>query len=178
MDNSSERGCAFLSHGTSWLSRVPGEPLVAGDDDNATLATHTTHASLAHQYFSALYWSLTVLIKTPWVGPDTVLEKVVASVAVMVGAITFAALLGMVTALTQSFDKAGAQRREKTALLHQARRPSCTPPANTIPTIPFVCEESPHLLPPRCARDSFARRVMCRCRCSASSSPTQTPSGP
>ena len=47
---------------------------------------------------SSLYWSLTTLIKTPWVHPDTILEKVWASVIVVVGAIMFAAILGNITA--------------------------------------------------------------------------------
>ena len=29
-----------------------------------------------NQYLSCFYWSLTMLMKTPFVGPDTVLEKV------------------------------------------------------------------------------------------------------
>ena len=39
-----------------------------------------------------MYWSLTTLMKTPWVGPDTVGEKMFASLAVVMGAILFAAL--------------------------------------------------------------------------------------
>ena len=89
-----------LSHGVSWLQRVPGEQL-----HNDT--------SFSHQYLSSMYWSLTTLMKTPWVGPDTVLEKIFASLAVVMGAILFAALLGNVTALVQTFDKGSSQRREK-----------------------------------------------------------------
>ena len=65
-------------HGVSWLRRVPGQTL-------------TATSSLEHQYLSAMYWSLTTLMKTPWVGPDTVGEKIFASVAVVMGAILFAA---------------------------------------------------------------------------------------
>ena len=81
-----------LGHGVSWLQRVPGQPL-------------TNSSALEHQYWSAMYWSLTTLMKTPWVGPDTELEKLFASFAVVMGAILFAALLGNVTALVQTFDK-------------------------------------------------------------------------
>jgi hypothetical protein len=95
-----------LDHGTSWLTRVPGHPLTEG-------------SPLLHQYISSMYWSLTTLMKTPWVGPDTQLEKLFASFAVVMGAILFAALLGNVTALVQTFDKGGAQKRDKITTLHQ-----------------------------------------------------------
>uniref|UniRef100_A0A7S2J4H1 Ion transport domain-containing protein n=1 Tax=Haptolina brevifila TaxID=156173 RepID=A0A7S2J4H1_9EUKA len=95
-----------LSHGVSWLQRIPGELLTNG-------------TSFEHQYLSSMYWSLTTLMKTPWVGPDTVGEKMFASLAVVMGAILFAALLGNVTALVQTFDKGNAQKREKITTLHQ-----------------------------------------------------------
>ena len=94
------------SHGISWLSRIPGEQL-------------HLDSPFEHQYLSAMYWSLTTLMKTPWVGPDTVGEKMFASLAVVMGAILFAALLGNVTALVQTFDKGNAQKRDKITTLHQ-----------------------------------------------------------
>jgi len=100
--NSTER----QSHGISWISRIPGEPL-------------TNASRFEHQYLSAMYWSLTTLMKTPWVGPDTVVEKVFASLAVVMGAILFAALLGNVTALVQTFEKGSAAKRDKITTLHQ-----------------------------------------------------------
>jgi CRP-like cAMP-binding protein len=93
-------------HGVSWLSRIPGEPL-------------TDVSNVEHQYLSSMYWSLTTLMKTPWVGPDTVGEKMFASLAVVMGAILFAALLGNVTALVQTFDKGNAQKRDKITTLTQ-----------------------------------------------------------
>ena len=94
------------SFGKSWLSRIPGEQL-------------TADSPFEHQYLSSMYWSLTTLMKTPWVGPDTVWEKMFASLAVVMGAILFAALLGNVTALVQTFDKGNAQKRDKITTLHQ-----------------------------------------------------------
>lgn len=94
------------SHGVSWLKRIPGEAL-------------TNASKFEHQYLSSMYWSLTTLMKTPWVGPDTVYEKMFASLAVVMGAILFAALLGNVTALVQTFDKGNAQKRDKITTLHQ-----------------------------------------------------------
>jgi len=95
-----------LSSGTSWLARIPGQSL-------------SNTSGLEHQYLSSMYWSLTTLMKTPWVGPDTVYEKMFASLAVVMGAILFAALLGNVTALVQTFDKGNALKREKITTLHQ-----------------------------------------------------------
>jgi len=110
MDDANERrnasGTRTASHGVSWLSRIPGEPL-------------TNSSRFEHQYLSSMYWSLTTLMKTPWVGPDTVGEKMFASLAVVMGAILFAALLGNVTALVQTFDKGNAQKRDKITTLHQ-----------------------------------------------------------
>lgn len=94
------------SRGITWLQRIPGQTL-------------TNASKFEHQYLSSMYWSLTTLMKTPWVGPDTVIEKVFASVAVLIGAILFAALLGNVTALVQTFDKGNAQKRDKINTLHQ-----------------------------------------------------------
>ena len=68
---------------------------------------------------SALYWSLTTLIKTPWVHPDTIVEKVVASAIVVMGAIMFAAILGNITAMINSFDKSNAQLRDIMSTLHR-----------------------------------------------------------
>lgn len=115
---------------------------------------------------SATYWSLTALIKTPWVHPDTVrhvsehsrrgesksesvdsviessatryrerllctrrsdrtsydlqvTEKGFATLNVVVGAVVFAAILGNITAMINSFDKSNAQLREVMATLNR-----------------------------------------------------------
>ena len=67
---------------------------------------------------ASFYWALTTLMKTPWVGPDTIVEKVFASMAVLLGALLFAALLGNVTALMQSFERGNALKRDKMGTLH------------------------------------------------------------
>ena len=91
--------------------------------DDASAVTNATTTSggynLGLPYMSSLYWSLTTLIKTPWVHPDTILEKVVASVIVVVGAILFAAILGNITAMINSFDKSNAQLRDIMSTLHR-----------------------------------------------------------
>ena len=90
-------------HGTSWLSRVAGNEVLDAD------------STLAMKYSTSWYWALTMLMKTPFVGPDAVAEKVFASIAVVLGAIIFAALLGNVTALMQSFGVQDRLLREKIA---------------------------------------------------------------
>jgi len=62
---------------------------------------------------------LTTLIKTPWVHPDTIVEKAFASLIVVAGAIVFAAILGNITAMINSFDKSNAQLRDIMSTLHR-----------------------------------------------------------
>ena len=73
----------------AWLERVPYL--------TTKLSTDTNTTAFSQQYVSSMYWSLTALMKTPWVGPDTVSEKIYASLIVVVGATLFAMLLGSVT---------------------------------------------------------------------------------
>ena len=72
----------------------------------------------SQQYLSSMYWSLTTLMKTPWIGPDTVLEKLFSCVCVVLGATLFATLLGNVTALVSSYDKRHAELRDRLTTLH------------------------------------------------------------
>jgi hypothetical protein len=51
------------------------------------------------QYFSSLYWSLTMLMKTAYIGPDTVTEKYLACILVLLGAFVFAMIMGTVNRL-------------------------------------------------------------------------------
>ena len=102
-------------HGCSWLERVPGRPI---DKDSP----------FEQQYLSAMYWSVTIFMKTPWVGPDTVGEKVFACFTVVTGAVLFAALLSSVNVLVQSFGKSNAQRREKMTTLHLFSSSRSVPP--------------------------------------------------
>ena len=96
-------------HGTSWLRRLPY--------GSTALDTNTTVSPFDQQYLSSLYWSLTTLMKTPWVGPDTVAEKVYASFCVVFGAVLFATLLANVTAMVSSYDKYQAELRDRMTTL-------------------------------------------------------------
>ena len=117
-------------HGTSWLRRLPY--------GSTALDTNTTVSPFDQQYLSSLYWSLTTLMKTPWVGPDTVAEKVYASFCVVFGAVLFATLLANVTAMVSSYDKYQAELRDRMTTLRNfsafrrvpsaLQRRMCAPP--------------------------------------------------
>jgi len=103
--------------GTSWVIRAGVDSVC--DTSGGANGTAVCDSSLGLEYMSSLYWSLTTLIKTPWVHPDTIMEKVWASVIVVVGAIMFAAILGNITAMINSFDKSNAQLRDIMSTLHR-----------------------------------------------------------
>ena len=63
------------------------------------------------QYFSSLYWSLTMLMKTAYVGPDTVFEKGLSCLLVLLGAIVFAVIMGAVVAIIKTIEAKNAQLR-------------------------------------------------------------------
>jgi hypothetical protein len=96
--------------GKSWLLRVP--------EGSTKLDTNLTVTPFSQQYMSSLYWSLTTLMKTPWVGPDTVEEKIFASLMVVLGATLFAMLLGNVTAMINTYNKRHSELRDQLTTLH------------------------------------------------------------
>jgi len=79
------------------------------DDNNFN---PTTTDEVFNHWLSSLYWAFTMLMKTPYVGPDTLSEKVFSCIMVIIGAIIFALLLGQVTTLIVSAGKAGAALRD------------------------------------------------------------------
>ena len=110
--------------GTTWVVRAnvcPSERNETDDDGGAYCERMPDGSPVEfwQKYMSSLYWSLTTLIKTPWVHPDTVGEKAVASIIVVFGAILFAAILGNITAMINSFDKSNAQLRDIMSTLHR-----------------------------------------------------------
>ena len=96
--------------GKSWLLRVP-----AG---STYLDKNVSVTPFSQQYMSAMYWSLTALMKTPWVGPDTVAEKIYACLMVVLGATLFAMLLGNVTAMINTYNKRHSELRDQLTTLH------------------------------------------------------------
>ncbi|KAL1524301.1 hypothetical protein AB1Y20_019204 [Prymnesium parvum] len=81
-------------------------------DDNNFFPYIQTKEDWLPQYLSSFYWALTMLMKTPFVGPDTVLEKAFSCFIVILGAILFALLLGQFTAFLNSLGKTSAQLRD------------------------------------------------------------------
>ena len=69
------------------------------------------------QYLSSLYWSLTMLMKTAYVGPDTYAEKALSCLLVMLGAIVFAMIMGAVVSIIKAVEAHNASLR---GLLGQA----------------------------------------------------------
>ena len=61
-------------------------------------------APLDQKYLSSLYWALTTLLKTPWVGPDTMLEKAFTSLMIVLGTFVFALLQGTFAEIKSIFD--------------------------------------------------------------------------
>jgi len=84
-------------------------------DENNFFPYIQTKEDWVNQYLSSFYWSLTMLMKTPFVGPDTVTEKFFACFVVILGAILFALLLGQFTAFLNSMGKSSAQLRDRIA---------------------------------------------------------------
>jgi len=107
--------------GSSWVIRshvcYPEDAYPARNGSDIDMYCSTE--AISQRLMSATYWSLTALIKTPWVHPDTVIEKAYATVMVVVGAVVFAAILGNITAMINSFDKSNAQLREVMATLNR-----------------------------------------------------------
>merc|ERR1719473_996692 len=98
------------TQGTSWLDRVP--------HGSTPLSIDVAVTPFTQQYMSSMYWSLTTLMKTPWVGPDTVAEKIYACLMVVLGATLFAMLLGNVTAMINTYNKRHSELRDQLTTLH------------------------------------------------------------
>lgn len=108
--------------GTSWVVRssvCPAVESIHRSNYSSSVDMYCKDASMLQRVMSSLYWSLTTLIKTPWVHPDTIVEKAFASLIVVAGAIVFAAILGNITAMINSFDKSNAQLRDIMSTLHR-----------------------------------------------------------
>ena len=94
-------------YGVPWPSRTPDSSL--GE-----------WSSFANAYLSSLYWSLTFLCKAPWIGPDTIFEKIFMCFAIAVGAVIFAVLLTFVSSLTRQSQSASNAKREQIAKVKAA----------------------------------------------------------
>jgi len=88
-----------------WFTRIPATPL----DENET--------PIDQKYFSALYWSLTMLMKSPWTGPDALIEKIFGCIIIFFAALLFAVLLTTVSMLYTQLTTAGAAKRDQMGTL-------------------------------------------------------------
>jgi len=135
-----EAGIVPSSNETNWLVRIPPNGKLEDSFSNAAY-TECWHNCVEHynkspveckalrecddnnfdprdtgevfnHWLSSFYWAFTMLMKTPYVGPDTLPEKIFSCIMVIIGAIIFALLLGQVTTLIISASKAGAALRD------------------------------------------------------------------
>ena len=84
---------------------------------------------LGKKYLTAVYWALTMVMKSPWLAPARTSEQIYASVIVVMGAMAFAVFIGLVTAMIASYDKSNAQYRDQVTTLHQYGRAKLLPAA-------------------------------------------------
>ena len=77
----------------------------------------TWSSSFADQYFTCFYWSVTVLVKVPWIAPETYYEQLFTSVVIVVGTFTFSVIIGQVTMQQKSLDMARQARSERLSKL-------------------------------------------------------------
>lgn len=72
------------AHSRSWILRLEERDAtqLLAPTSGGRLLWHTgaAQAMIPHQYLASLYWALTALLKTPSIGPDTPLEKVLATI--------------------------------------------------------------------------------------------------
>lgn len=64
-------------------------------------------------YFTAIYWSFTMLMKSPHIGPDTWIEKFFSCLMVLLGLFVTTQLVAVVTQVVMSFDKAHSAFRDR-----------------------------------------------------------------
>jgi len=86
--------------GTSWVYRM------GIDSESVTM-----------QYTASLYWSLTTLMKSPWLHPNSPEEFAGGSLMIIVGCVLFAYFIGNVTAVITAANAAGGRYRGQVGAL-------------------------------------------------------------
>lgn len=84
----------------AWMYRVPQEGL------------SLMVKPMAAQYFGCFYWAVTTLMKVPWIAPMTVEEVIFSIVLSLIGAITFALLIGEVTQIISKLNEGYRKKNE------------------------------------------------------------------
>ena len=92
---------------------------------------------LGKRYLTAVYWALTMVMKSPWLPPARTSEQIYASIVVVLGAMAFAVFIGLVTAMIASYDKSKAQYRHRRLAPDVRRREAAAggdaPVADSVP---------------------------------------------
>jgi len=78
--------------------------------------------SLARCYLTSVYWSLTMVMKSPWFAPGTPSEQVYASLILVLSVLFFSIIIGTVNAMINSYDKNNAAFHNNMSSLHKLFR--------------------------------------------------------
>jgi hypothetical protein len=73
----------------------------------------TTLSHFLNQYFTCFYWSVTSLVKVPWITPRTWCEQLFTVFVILIGTFTFAIIIGQVTLLNRQWDMARTARSDR-----------------------------------------------------------------
>jgi len=95
--------------------------------DFGPLGTNTSSYEVI--YLTSLYWSLLMLLKSPHVGPDTLLEKLFCSFIVVLALFVFAKLVAEVTGMFLAFDKSNRAFRDQQGDMARFSASRALPPA-------------------------------------------------
>lgn len=116
------------SFGDSWLMRHFGPKNIYGHwgGSDVTLPVADSVAFLASPngsvvdvvevsqlYVTSIYWSFTMLMKSPHIGPDTWIEKLFSCSMVVLGLFVTTQIVAVVTQVVMSFDKAHSAFRDR-----------------------------------------------------------------
>ena len=71
------------------------------------------------RYLTSFYWALTMVMKSPWKSPSTMAEQFYSCFTLILGSLSFAAFIGMMTALITSVDRNNALYRDQVSALTQ-----------------------------------------------------------
>ena len=73
--------------------------------------------SLGRKWITAFYWSLTIIMKSPWLAPTHTSAQVYSAFIIVFGVMIFSIFIGTVTAMINSYDKNNRIFRERKAML-------------------------------------------------------------
>ena len=70
------------------------------------------NGDFTQQYMSSLYWGLTMVMKTAYIGPDTAYEKLVAAIMVIFGSLVYIIVLASVVSMLTAYSRSTAVHRD------------------------------------------------------------------